>query len=265
MPELELLNRHPSSAPIPLGQAVPEIAEEDTWFLPLGDSGPSFRYYTWYNKRGRYVPSRTAHSAEYFGRLSGPLLVRVKTLEFQAEADGFLKVAEFRTGLWSLLKLSPLFQDHEQGFSIQNLLVIDEAHPSTIIGNLMQWGLRSVDACPEKWRITEWPISKEKRPRRVNADGDKGKRSTAPLAASFAVEHKQDPSGTTERVETEEDDEFQRTGNDPRPEEHKRSWREPLKEAKAMRKDQSKFTTSTFSRGFYPPRPYKDTAHISDP
>lgn len=38
-------NRHPSSAPIPLGRSLPEIAEEDTWYKdPFISKSPS-RYY----------------------------------------------------------------------------------------------------------------------------------------------------------------------------------------------------------------------------
>ena len=220
-------NKHPSSAPIPLGQAVPEIAEEDTWFLGQGDSRPNFRYYEWHYDSWSFFHTHSAIYAESFERLSNPHRARGKTLEFQAEAKGFLKVAELRTELRihpslgcrrSLLKLSSLFHDPKQGILFGVLLVIDKGHPNNIMNGLMQWCLRSVDACPEKWRITEWPLPREETEREGHEDGDKGKRSTsttfsteggqahAPPAASASAEDTQDPPSTTEESETDDDE-----------------------------------------------------------
>ena len=230
-------NKRPSSAPIPFGQSLLEIAEEDTWYIGPFDSKPLLQYYKYDYKSGNFLCT-PADYAEDFDGLSNPLRARSKTLEFQAEAKGFLKVAEFRTELRVhrspanrkyLLKLTSFFEIPEE--EMKNVLLCGcyRADPNNIIDNLMQFCRSCVDARPEKWRITEWPISKEKHRkgkhrRRGDADGDKGKRSTVPPAASFAAGDAQNPSSTTEKVETEEDDEFQRTGNDLRPEEGKGTW-----------------------------------------
>ena len=245
-------NRHPSSAPIPLRQSLPEVTEEDTWCKDPFDSKPFYQYYKYDYKSGSFLCTPTDY-AEDFERLSNPLRVRSKTLEFQAEAKGFLKVAEHRWSLSNManstLKLSSLFPDPEQNMDFRQYY--NKGHKDDIMYVLMQWCRHFVDDRPEKWRITRWSLSKGKHRRQGDADGDKGKRSTVPPAASSAVERKQDPSGTTERVETEEDDEFQRTGNDPKPEEQKWAWGALVKEANATRKDPYEFRTSTFSQGFY--------------
>ena len=235
-------NRRLSSAPIPLGQAVLEIAEEDTWFLGQQDSRPSFRYYE--RHYDSWIFFYSANYAEHFELLSSPHRARGKTLEFQTEAKGFLKVTELRTELRihpslgyrrSLLKLSSLFHNPKQGILFGVLLVINNGHPNNIMNGLMQWCLRSVDARPEKWRITEWPLPHEETERGGHGDGDKGKRSTSttfsteggqahePPAASASAEDTQDPPSTTEARETD-DDESDDIGHYSWIEEEKNGW-----------------------------------------
>ena len=211
--------RRPSPATIPFAQSLPEIAETNTWFKGPFDSKPTSLYYEYHDKSRSFLHTRSACYAEDFERLSNPLLARGKTLEFQAEANSFLKVAELRTELqnpWSsadrksLLKLSSLFHDPKQGILFRVLLVIDKGHPNNIMNGLMQWGVRSVDACPEKWRITEWPLPREETEREGHGDGDKGEHS---ISTTFSMEGGQAHAPPTASAPAE----------DTRPSEHHRT------------------------------------------
>lgn len=253
-------NRHQSSAPISLGQSLPEVAEEDTWYKGPFDFRPTPRYYEYHYNSRKFLYIRSANHAEDFEDLSSPLLARRTTLGFQAEAKGFLKMAELRTELWnsrsgterkSLLKLSSLFHDPDQGILFGVLLVIDKGHPNNIMNGLMQWCLRSVDACPEKWRIKEWPLHREETEREGHEDRDKGKRSTsttfsteegqahAPPAASASVEDIQDPSSTTEESETD-DDQSDDSSHNPWIVTEKRGWQGLANEANSIREKRRK-------------------------
>ncbi|KAK0510240.1 hypothetical protein JMJ35_007634 [Cladonia borealis] len=178
------MNKHRSSSLIRSAQSVLEIAEEDTWLL----CGKPFKHAFQYSENGYFFGFDLSFPKqdEPFEALSDPLVARGETLEFQEEAKGFLKVAEFRTPLpkrdskpdgESSLRLSPLFEDRR----LHGLyFVIFHAIADTIMNDLLQYGLREIDARPEKWRITKWPSPREKTKREGHKDEDKGKRSTMP-------------------------------------------------------------------------------------
>ena len=245
-------NRRHSSSLISLAQSVPEIAEGDTWFLRGKGSGHAFRYYNydldpWGSYESLYFNDKA------FEALSDPLVARGETLEFQEEAKCFLKVAELRTRLRdgsSVLRLSPLFVTSTKFARDRLSDLLNNGKRSTIISDLMHYGLRRIDTRPEKWRITQWPLPHEKTKRKGH-DGGKGKRSTVPPHAASAVgKGTQDPSSTTKEVETEEDEEFLYIPDYLRTEEGKRSWEALVKEAQLMKKPPHKIV----SQAFYQPR-----------
>ena len=184
-------NRHHLSAPIPLARSVLEVAEEDTWLL----CGKPFKHAFQYSENGYFFGFDLSFPKqdEPFEALSDPLVARGETLEFQKEAKGFQKVAEFRTPLQkrdskpdgeSSLRLSPLFEDRR----LHGLyFVIFHATADTIMNDLLQHGLCEIDARPEKWRITKWPSHRETTKGEGYKDGGKGKSSTAPPQATPAV------------------------------------------------------------------------------
>ena len=212
-------NRSRSSAPSSLAQSPTELAEEDTWFESFG---AAFRCFSIFDRKVIEVSHMNfprPHIA--FDALSDPLVARSETLEFGDEANGFLKVAQLRTRLKSdeasLLRLAPLFEDLLPSASYEEFSrVIKKGLPNTLITDILQYGLREIDARPEKWRITKWPSPREKTRRETHKDGDKGKRSTVPCHAIPAVveDTLAEPSSPTEEVETEEDEEVQRSGDD---------------------------------------------------
>ena len=218
-------SRHRQSASIPLAQSLPVLAEDNTWFLGGHDPRHAFWYYSYdyrYDDNGFEFISMNEHKA--FKALSNPLVSWGEILEFQAEGNGLLKVAEVRTRLRArgsksrsdrkaLLRVSPLFRTPTLIGDYWIFCV--NGCPSTIISDLMHYGLDWIDPRPEIWRITEWPLPGEKTEHEGHEDEKKGKGSTVPpLAASAVVEDTQNPSSTTEEVETEDDDEVERTTSD---------------------------------------------------
>ena len=219
-------NRPQSSSLIPLAQSLPELAEEDTWFFGQKDFMHAFKYYFlelyvdgWFETK--------KHQA--FEALSDPLVARGETLEFRDEAKGFLKVAECRTrlkkrsiyadGKSEILKMSPLFDKVYRFRYEQSFDSIFYSKRGTIISSLLKLGLRKIDARPENWRITKWPLPPEKS-ESEGGSRDKSTRSTVPPHATPAVgKGKQDPSSTTEEVKTKGDDEIVRTKDKARTEE----------------------------------------------
>ncbi len=238
-------NRHRPSAPN-LGPT--ELAEEAPWFLGPRNFGLAFRYLEYhYHYRG-FLFKCLGEEHKDFKVMSNPLAARGVILEFQDGANGFLKVAELRTRLQNpikpvtpvtkaWLKLSPLFDSVSESAWEDLNRVTQKGRPSNIIHDLLQCGLRSIDANPERWRITEWPLPGEKIELEGHEDGDKGKRSTAtaklteggqahvpPHATAAVVEETPDPSSTKEELKTKNDDEIERTGNHTRTEEEQRNW-----------------------------------------
>ena len=255
---------HRSSAPIfPSSQISAELAEEDIRPKAVGELFRIcffgyYKYHRGYGFTGAY--DFTGYTKKAFDILSNPLIGRGETLEFQEEATDFLEVAQLRTRLQYsdtkqegeiLLRLSPLF-DKSKLSSFPGVSGLEHhGHPHTIISDLLQYGLRWIDARPEKWRITTWQSPREKAKREGRKDGDKGKRRIAPSHAAPAVgKGTQDRSSTTKEVETEKDKEIRRTGDDSGTEEGKRSWEALVKEAQLMKKPPHKIVT----QAFYQPR-----------
>ena len=225
-------NRCRSLTPISLAQNPTELAEEDTWCLGQINFIRAFWYHNDCYHDAKYFELILVNEHEAFEFLSNPLVARRETLEFQDGAKGFLKVAEVRTRLGnrgskskrgSLLRLSSLF--HTDDFYLGENIVahtIHYRHPGTVISHFLQYGLRKIDARREKWRITKWPLPSEKT-KAEGHGGGKGKRSTVPPHA--APENTQDPSSTTEKVKTKEDDDFERAGNDSTTRQRTGIWR----------------------------------------
>ena len=254
-------SRHRQSAPIPLAQSLPELAEDNTWFLGGKGFRHAFRYYTcdhedyWGLSPGFNLSSTEQHEA--FKAISDPREACIETLEFQVEGNDFLKVAEVRTRLWAwvsrsrsdikaLLRLSPLFDDSKQPAGDRLSRVTRKGHPNTIIRRLLQYGLLEIDAHPENWRITQWPSLLEKIEREGQKNGDKGKRSTVPHAAPAVGKGTQDPSSTTKEVVTEEDKEIQRSGIDLSTGNFMENWKALVQGAQLMKKPPDKIVTQAF-------------------
>ena len=211
-------NRCLSLSPSSLAQSPTELAEEDTWFESQSNCGLIFRSYELPYESCILGPD--PKHAKDFECLSNQLLVRSETLEFQAEAKGFLKVAqiilcvrmpgsvsEIRSSAYErkpLLKVSPLLCDLPCWLRRFKILpsVILRWRPSGVMDFFLRESLRHIDARPEKWRITKWPLPREKTEREGHEDGNKGKRSiVSPHAAPALVEDMQDPPSTTEDIE----------------------------------------------------------------
>ena len=216
-------NRHRSSAPIPLAQSVAEIREQDTWLL----RGKTYELYTYNYDYDIGIFLASTWGQHNFDILSNPLIAQGEILEFQGETKGFLKVAEIRIRLRQrkcLLQLSPLFFRNYSDRSIFS----SSGYPNKIIISLLRFGLRHIDARPEKWRITKWPSPREKTKSEEHEDGDKSKRrAVATHATPAVVEDTQDPSSTTEDSETEGDEEDQRTKDKAWAEAEHRYWHPP--------------------------------------
>ena len=216
-------NRHRSSAPIPLAQSVAESREQDTWLLRR----KPYKVYTYNYDYDIGIFLASTWGQHNFDILSNPLIAQGEILEFQGETKGFLKVAEIRIRLRKrkcLLQLSPLFFRSYSDRSIFS----SSGYPNKIIISLLRFGLRHIDARPEKWRITKWPSPHEKTKSEEHEDGDKSKRRTVATHATPAVvEDTQDPSRTTEDSETEEDEEDQRTKDKAWAEAEHRYWHPP--------------------------------------
>lgn len=129
-----------------------------------------------------------------------------------AELRTYLKPHRSLANRKYFLKLASLVPVFEEEHTVSgSLFTTPWTDANTIIDYLMQECLGRVDARPEKWRITNWPVSKEKHQkgkhrRRENTDRDKGKRSTVPPAASAAENGTQYLPSTTDEIETDADE-----------------------------------------------------------
>ena len=200
-----------------------EKVDDKTIFLPCWwGHGFVFQYYNYVDRHRGFLPIGYRNPHAIFEVLSNPLEARGETLEFQG-ARGFRKVAEVRIKLLNrgsksdrkaLLRLSPLF-------NTPCFFVLPYGRPGTIISELMRYGRRWINRHPEKWRITKWPLPREKTELEGDEDGIKDKRTTStailteggqvpvpPHANAVVAKDTQDPLSTTKEVKTNNDGEI---------------------------------------------------------